>query len=336
MGIKGLNKVINKFAKESIITRNISEFKKSTIAIDAEILMYKFRHSATRQQKFDQDKYHIYAIIKNVITFLENDILPVYIFDGIPSDIKIENCLNDRRLKKKKFYDILESLEVKINNILNSFNEGNFEETSTFNKLIEEHTLIKNKIIHVSKIHKEEVIDTLNILGIPCISNTPDFVEAEHLCVYLASEGLVDYVYSDDSDCFAIGASYLKNNDKDITIMRKNGLLFETISVKSVLNNLKLTSEEFIKFCIISGCDYCSYVSKDPIKLYESLDFKLNNEQKIAYKMFTEKLDLLFKPFSMTSLYTKKLKKINYKLSSYYIPVYIKYKQNNYCPFINV
>ncbi len=99
MGIKGLNNLIKQYLPGN--KKNIKEYSGFTIAIDAEILMYKFRNASGKQNTYPREEYHKYALLDNILKFLQNGILPVYVFDGKPPSAK-EGCLIKRSMNREK------------------------------------------------------------------------------------------------------------------------------------------------------------------------------------------------------------------------------------------
>ena len=82
MGIRGLNSMIKKLSPESITTNNISKYKGSKVAIDCSILLYKFKYASKAENS------HLVGIANRVKFYLMNEILPVFIFDGVPPESK--------------------------------------------------------------------------------------------------------------------------------------------------------------------------------------------------------------------------------------------------------
>ena len=81
MGIKRLNKflcqhglIIEYKNMEKFIINN-KMYKSRIIAVDIMLYIYKYKYSHNDT---------IYGFIKQIINFLNNRIIPVYIFDGIP------------------------------------------------------------------------------------------------------------------------------------------------------------------------------------------------------------------------------------------------------------
>jgi flap endonuclease-1 len=265
MGIKGLNKLISQNVKNNFIEKNITEFSGKKIAIDSEILLYKFRC----KDDGDSLNSHIVGFFNNVLWFLKNKITPVYIFDGKPTIEKQQNALMKRTIQKEKVIKKAQELEsIFIDQIQTIYSEENVDSENTnkviteekFNETCDELFKLQKKIKTqcVTKDHKIQCKYLLKLMGIPYINATDD---AEALCVALQYNGLVDYIYTEDTDAIVYSSAYIcKNVEYNPIILRqskKNINSFVVIDVKEILKELNMTSESFIDLCILCGCDFC-------------------------------------------------------------------------------
>ena len=285
MGIKGLNKIINQYAPSAITQEYINTFANSTVAIDSELLIHRFKSTEGKNS-------HIYGFINIILLYLKIGILPVFVFDGIPSEAKRNNVLTKRSTQREyiykkmeeleeKFIDQLESLEKedassesesKCESLNNSIHFINCPDTNdTLNQLDK----IQKKIsfMTVSKNCRNECKYLLKLMGIPFIVADDD---AEAFCVTLQRQNIVDYVYTEDTDIIPYFIASLKNNplsdtDKPIKILRK-GYLYSTVTViniNEILEKMELTVDSFIDMCILCGCDFCTTINKiGPNKAY--------------------------------------------------------------------
>jgi len=106
--------------------------------------------------------------------------------------------------------------------------------------------------VYIGKKELNECRELLDMMGIPYI-NAPE--EADSQCAYLAKEGLVDAVYSDDMDILTFGSPIIIKN----LISLKNKPI--ELNLNSILEKLNLSYDEFIDFCILLGCDYSNGIS---------------------------------------------------------------------------
>lgn len=263
MGIRGLNKLISQYANKSLSDKHISNFRGCKIAIDSEILIYKFRAGN------DSVNSHIHGFIKNIFWYLSYDITPIYIFDGAPSAAKTNNVLVKRVNQKQRVNQRVAELEDKFTEQLNGVVDNGIL-SPEINETLDQLLNLQRRIqMSVTKDHKKECKYLLKLMGIPFIVAKED---AEALCVSLAYNGKVDYAYTDDSDALTYAAALMSKDDtKNVTIFKKSKTqdMITTIDVKLMLSELGLTAKSFVDMCILSGCDFCTSVpSIGPVKSY--------------------------------------------------------------------
>jgi flap endonuclease-1 len=227
MGIKCLLKFIienyNLIRKTERLT-----YKNKKIAIDISILIYRIVISVRNSgADFTNQKgeitSHILGLFNKTIELLHAGIIPVYVFDGKPPDIK-NKTIEDRRLIRKK---ALEKLE---------------------NAITEEDKIKYFK--RSSVIYKEQwdqCKELLEMMGVPYIV-APE--EADSQCAYLAKTGLVDAVFTEDMDILTFGAPKIVRN------LTSHKVEISEIVLEEVLQEFDLTQEQFIEFCILLGSDY--------------------------------------------------------------------------------
>lgn len=240
MGIRGLNNMIKKLSPECITNNSIEKYKNSIVAIDCSILLYKFRYASKVENA------HLIGIVNRVKFYMMNDILPVFIFDGIPPDAK-RSTIEKRQDAKYKLYLKLDVLKETV------------PENESHKKIIEEEIeKISNQLIIVKKKHVDECKELLEKSGIPYFTAPED---AEKYCAFLQKNNLVDYTITDDTDAMTFGCSkILKTNiNKEIV----------EINLDKLLQDFKMTHDNFIDYCILSGCDYSDTINQiGPVTAY--------------------------------------------------------------------
>ena len=252
MGIRGLNTFIKKIYPECITTNKISKYSGKVFGIDASILLYKYRHISSIDESCVNS--HIIGFINRIKYYQNNKITPVFIFDGVPPEQK-KITLKKRQSIKRKIYEKIE--------ILQDLSPDNESEQLEIDKEISN---LSRQIINVTKTHITEVKTLLDILGINYY-NAPD--EAEKYCVFLQKNQIIDYIVTDDTDVFTFGGvNVLKSSIKNDMI--------ET-NIEEFLQKIEYTRLKFIDFCILSGCDYLSYVPNLAINTVYTLFKKLDN-----------------------------------------------------------
>lgn len=261
MGIRQLNKIIKKYAPNSIKELNIQELRHKIIAIDSAILMYKYRYAAQ-----DSNDSHIHGFVQRVCFYLKHGILPVFVFDGVPPGAKRQ--ILDKRVKQKiKIESKIQNL-IKHKSILCSIDgEKNFSidsiilETSleditdydTAKTCIEEEiNKLSKQVTYVTKTHRQECKYLLKLLGIPVIEANG---EAECMCAVMQKNGYADFTFTEDTDALTFGSP------KMLKSARKLEKVIE-IDLAQILKELNFTMTEFVDFCILCGCDYCPTIPK--------------------------------------------------------------------------
>jgi flap endonuclease-1 len=275
MGIRGLNTMIKKMAPEAIVHKNISDYKNTIVAIDCSILIYKFRYASKNENS------HILGILNRIKFYIMNDILPVFIFDGIPPEAK-KNTLLKRQNAKYKLYLRLDELKEMV--------PSSEEEFLKINSEIEK---INSQIINVKKHHIDECKTMLTYCGIPFLDAPND---AEKYCAFLQRNNLIDFTVTDDTDSLTFGCQSVLRTTivKDII----------EVNLDKILEKFNMSYEMFVDFCVLSGCDYCKTIEKigpvtayNNIIKYENLEnyFKNNNNPDVNQKDFTEAREIFTK-----------------------------------------
>lgn len=231
MGIKNLLKFLNSYP-DLIETTNIDKFSGKKIAIDISILLYQIiisvRNSgADLTNKKGEITSHILGLFNKTINLLSKKIIPIYVFDGRPPQLK------------KKILDMRKKIRKKAEDKMN--NADNLDDKIKY---------FKRSVI-INKNNLDDCRELLDLMGIPYI-NAPE--EADSQCAWLAKNGYVDSVLTEDMDILTFGSPSIIRN---LTSVNKNPLEIKLNKIKEKFN---WTQDEFIYFCILLGCDYCDRV----------------------------------------------------------------------------
>ena len=227
MGIKSLYKYIYTNNLEYDI--KIDKLKNSVVAIDISILLYQVVISTRSRCGVDhlsptgEISSHILGLFNKTINLLQKKIIPVYVFDGVPPDIK-KKTLDIRKEIRKRARD-----KLKLNN--------NNEDRIKYLK----------RSVSITKKQLEDCRELLNIMGIPYI-DAPQ--EADSQCAYLARVGIVDGVLTEDMDILTFGSPIIYKN---LYSSKKKPKI---IYLKEVLSKTNLNFDDFIKWCCLLGSDY--------------------------------------------------------------------------------
>ena len=263
MGIKDLNPFLRETTPDCIKEVSIGDFNGKKVAIDTSIYFYKFLYK--------NDRY-LEGFFQQIFRLRVNGLTPIYIFDGAPPPEK-NNILIQRKEKKLETKNAITELQTKYDSI-----EDPNEKKKIFFELIK----MKKKLIFVTREHNDklkEMLDTINVQYIQASG------EADLVCGQMYKHGYADIVMSDDMDLLTSGSRKVFRN----FFITSNKVLYYDLD--AILNTLELTSEQWIDFCILCGCDYCDRIPslgpKNAIKLikqYENVPNILENT-KDKYKI---------------------------------------------------
>lgn len=265
MGIYKLTELLRDKAPKSIRSSEIGRYRGWKVAIDASMILYQslvsIRYGVDNlKNKEGETTAHIYGIFYKTINLLEKGIIPVYIFDGIPPELK-ENTLAERRTRKETAEEALEEAETEEDRIKHA-----------------------KRTVRATKYHVESAQALLKAMGIP-YETAPS--EAEAYCAFLNKEGVVDGVVSEDMDSLAFGGKILLRNFFQ-SLMKKTIPVME-ISLDSIYKITGLDRSEFIDMCILLGCDYCKRPKgMGPKKVYEVIQECRSIEKALETGKITE------------------------------------------------
>lgn len=256
MGIKGFYKLLGKYSKYHKVP--ISEYSGMTVSIDTSIQFYKFRIAMLTSKGVglsrDDGKItsHIIGLFSKTLMLLKYNIIPVWVFDGKPPDLKADTIKERKSIKKKAEKRLKTNENITDNEKL---------------RLMRQTISIKNE--HISDAKK-----MFSMIGVPVIQANKD---AEAQCAANEIAEISDATISDDSDYFLFGGKRLIRN------IVKNEII--EYRLEDILNDLKLTREELINLSIILGTDYAPGIrGLGTIHAYELfMKFDKNVEKMIDY-----------------------------------------------------
>ena len=263
MGVKCLLKFINE-TPELIQNVDNSKYKFKRIAIDISILIYKIiitvrNTGADYINQKGEITTHILGLFNKTIELLNYNIIPVYIFDGKPPNIKNKTIENRKQIRKKA----LEKLEQAITD---EDKIKYFKRSST-----------------ISKEQWDQCKELLELMGVPYII-APE--EADSQCAYLAKVGLVDGVLTEDMDILTFGSTKIIRN------LTSHKVPTTEINLDNLLNHLNLNQDEFIDFCILLGCDYCNGISEYKPNIIFEYFSKYKNIEKTLQLMKNDNMNV--------------------------------------------
>jgi len=279
MGINNLKSFLRKTVPDAFKSVAMSNFSGRKIAFDGNNIVAQ-HNSVSRshivsgmpieelsQGTVDKDQVlnmTINGIFNQVNAFLGNGILPVYVFDGGIDDMKTGTCAK-RMNDKLKTYAEIDRIKKR------------FDEFLSRSELeIEANKMCKNlkKFAGLKKSDFDIFRTMFDAIGLPHCTAIND---GEKLCSAMCREGLVDAVFSADSDNLPFGANIII--ERRTKWKKGEPPSFDCIYLDKVLEGLDLTFEEFIDFCIMCGTDFNKNIrgmgpkmNLKMIKLYGSID----------------------------------------------------------------
>jgi flap endonuclease-1 len=161
---------------------------------------------------------------------MESGIKPVYVFDGKPPELKLAE-LDQRREKRKEAAANLEKAKE----------SGDQEAILKSSKAT----------VKVTKEQNEQTKRLLRLMGLPVV-DAPS--EAEATCAALCRDGCVYAAATEDADCLTFGTKVLVRNLMAAESQKKQII---EVNLAVALEQLSVSMDQFIDFCILSGCDYC-------------------------------------------------------------------------------
>jgi len=270
MGIKNLLKFLYNYPNiVKQIERNELNGKK--IAIDISILLYQSviairntGHDITN--KNGKIISHIVGLLNKTLLLMDNNIIPIFVFDGRPPSIK-KSVLNMRRELKNKALVQYDQAETKIDQIK-----------------------YFKRCVTITKEHMNECRELLTFMGIPFIDAIQ---EADSELAYMCKNNLVHSVLTEDMDILTFGSPRIIKN-----ILSFNKPLIE-INLNDILNTLKINHEEFVELCILFGCDYCNTSTRN-LNMSNQLIYDLYKKNK--FEIFN-KLNINFDDYTVAKKY---------------------------------
>ncbi len=242
MGVTELGKLIPQEVRKQV---DLSYLSGKIIAIDAYNALYQFLASIRQpdgtplMDSHGRITSHLSGLFYRTINFLENEIWPVYVFDGKSPEMKL---LEIARRKKQR--------EEALDKWVKALERGNKEEARKYAKRA---LFLTNEMV-------EDAKKLLTLMGIPWVQAP---AEGEAQTAHMTRKGSTWASGSQDYDALLFGSPRLVRN---LTITGKRKLPGreeyievkpEIIDLESVLKALKLKSrEQLIDLAILLGTDY--------------------------------------------------------------------------------
>ncbi len=272
MGLK-INELVNE-VKRTITFDNL--FKK-VISIDAFNTIYQFLAIIRQRDGTPLKDYqgnvtsHLSGLFYRSINFLEHNIKPVYVFDGISSDLKLDTIRARKKIKEEAHKKMIEAQDAE-----------DFKEAK---KYAQQTSKLDASMIEESK----KLIESM---GIPILQASS---EGEAQSAYMVEVGDAWACASQDYDTLLFGGERLLRNfaiNRSKKVRNTTVTLdIEYVSLSKFLKNLEINREQLVEMGILIGNDFSPGIkgvgqktALDLIKKYGSIKNILNNKIKVGSK----------------------------------------------------
>ena len=260
MGIKGLNNLLRKNCSNIFEQIHISEYSFKKVAIDISLYLCKFKTVCG-------DRW-LSAFINLIACLRKNEVHCVFIYDsGAPPEKELERKERaaQRQKMEEKVYKLEEAIEKfhltsEIDPILIELYKKKNTTSDNSKRLLKNNEGVINMILveeyvkkmrsYILDISPEDFQLTKKLFDILKVPYYDAPLEAETMCSDLCKRGIVDAVLSEDTDVLAYASPVFlsKINTTDGTCIR--------IKYPELLEELNLSSDEFLDVCIMCGTDY--------------------------------------------------------------------------------
>ena len=249
MGIKQLFKFLSENAPRSIKPQTMDNYTGRVLAVDASTCLYQFivairlgaeNQHASLMNDAGEVTSHIGGFLNRTLRMLEAGIKPVYVFDGKPPEFKMAELEERREKRQKAEADLKEAVEA-----------GDAEAVLKQTK----------RTVKVTPKMNQDVRRLLKMMGCPIIEAP---CEAEATCAKMAKLGKVYGSVTEDMDVLTFGSPVMIKNmfstqptGTTTTPGMKPGQrpVYE-VNLAVALEQLNVSMDQFIDFCILCGCDY--------------------------------------------------------------------------------
>ncbi len=223
---------------------SIDSLENKKLGIDAYNMLYQFlasirgAYGLPLADSRGNVTSHLTGLFYRTVNFVDKGLKPVFVFDGVPSDLKKET------LKKRR--EVRTDAEKKSSDALQT---GDLAEAKKFG----------SRALRLDKSMVEEAKELLCLLGVPVVT-APE--EGEAQASVMNSSGLIDGVISQDFDCLLFGGKDLYRHIGFTGKRKVPGKNFfvdikpEHISLESVLKQLKIDRRQLIWLGILIGTDF--------------------------------------------------------------------------------
>lgn len=275
MGIKGLTKQIKKIAPSAIKIMSYQDLElissRKVYGVDVYSYLYPTQYNLSAKSKGN----HIREFMEMIVTWASYGIRLIFVFDGnTKSEAKWDTVTErtDKRIQgqanvQRLINEILESEQESdslqdtagisiINTDLNklghkilSGNKGTAEQRIELEMALRSHIIVSGDKIN-------DLVTLFQLVGATYIQAKG---EADFVLASLYKNGHIDGVISEDCDMLTHGIDRLVRGITDHSLRRVGHIT--VYSLTEILDGAKMSSNQFIDYCILCGCDYCPKIN---------------------------------------------------------------------------
>ena len=253
MGIKQLFKFLSENANRSIKVQTMENYTGRVLAVDASMCLYQFvvairlgaeNQHANLMNDAGEVTSHIGGFLNRTLRMLEAGIKPVYVFDGKPPEFKSAELQERKEKREKAEAELKEAVEA-----------GDQEAVLKQTK----------RTVKVTPKMNQDIRRLLQMMGCPIIEAP---CEAEATCAEMVKLGKAYGAVTEDMDVLTFGSKVMIKNLFSTQAGGPSGSATSApglkpgqkpvyeVNLDTALEQLNISMDQFIDFCILCGCDY--------------------------------------------------------------------------------
>lgn len=236
MGIRGMNRFMRTFCSEAIRTVRFNELRGKKISVDMSVYMYRFK----------KEKTLVADMFTLMYLFKENNITPVFVFDGEPPKEK-EQEMKERRKLKEVAIEKYEAIKKELAENAETYDEVAKEEKK------KEMAGLEREFVSLKNSDLRKMCRLIDGFGFARMFAEG---EADMLCAALEKSGAVDAVMSEDGDMVAYGCTVVLRSP---SITAGTCELFDVGMARKMLG---ISVDTMRHMCVLSGTDYNAHMMK--------------------------------------------------------------------------
>ncbi|WP_254840766.1 flap endonuclease-1 [Natronomonas marina] len=219
--------------------RPFAELSGSVVAVDAHNWLYRYLTTTVRFTNSDvyttasgEEVANLVGVVQGLPKFFENDVTPVFVFDGGVTELK-EDELDERREQRETYEEQLEAARER--------EDAEAAEIAT----------LESRTQRLTETIQETTRELLGLLDVPYIEAP---AEGEAQAAHMARRGDADYVGTEDYDALLLGAPYTLRQ-----LTSKGDP--ECMDFEATLERHDLTWEGLVDAAVLVGTDFNEGIS---------------------------------------------------------------------------